>query len=506
MGVTINTMAASNFDHEVIVIGAGLSGIATGIKLRKAGFHDFAILEKEADVGGTWRDNTYPGLAVDIPTLTYSYSFEQNPDWSNLYAPGPELMAYADHCTDKYGVRPHIQFNKTISKAVYDRDQNLWTTYLESGESLTCRYLVSATGFLQVAKMPDIKGMDEFKGKKIHTARWDHEHDLSGERVAVIGTGATAIQLIPQIAPIVKNLSVFQRTPIWLLPKADLPVSERMQKALRYIPGFQRLLRFAIWLLTDMVVVNVLKDYKRFSWLADKAERSCTAHIRNQVKDPEIQEKLIPKYTFGCKRPSFSNNFYPVFNRENCELVTEPIERICEDGIITSDGEVREIDTLICATGFEVFEKKAVPTFPIYGKNGVEITDFWEENRYQAFLGASVPNYPNYFMIFGPYSIASASFIAMIENQTRHLIRCLKTARKRGADCIEVKQESHDRDFQKMLLRGKKMVWALGGCQAANTYNIDRHGDFPGLRPVGSVTTWWKSHSFSMSNYDFTSH
>lgn len=501
----IKSMSASNLDHEILVIGAGLSGIATGIKLKKAGLHDFAILEKGDGVGGTWHDNTYPGLAVDIPTLTYSYSFEQNPDWSNLYAPGTELKAYADRCTDKYGVRPHIQFNKTMKKAVYDREQNLWTAHLESGETLTSRFLVSATGFLQVAKMPDIKGIDDFEGKKIHTAAWDHEHDLAGERVAVIGTGATGIQLVPEIAPIVEKLSVFQRTPIWLLPKPDLPVSERMKKALRYIPGLQRLLRLAMWLVTDMVVVNVLKDYKRFSWLAEKAERSCTEHIRSQVDDPEIQEKLIPDYTFGCKRPSFSNTFYPVFNRENCELVTDSIERITPDGIVTSDGEKREIDTLICATGFEVFEKKAVPTFPIYGADGVEITDFWERNRYQAFLGASVPNYPNYFMIFGPYSIASASFIAMIENQTRHLVRCLKAARKRGANYIEVKQESHDRDFQKMLRLKQGMLWALGNCATANSYNIDRHGDFPGLRPVGSATTWWQSHSFRMSNYHFAS-
>lgn len=492
-------------DHEVIVVGAGLSGIATGIKLKQAGIHAFAILEKADGVGGTWRDNTYPGLAVDIPTLTYSYSFEQNPDWSNLYAPGPELKAYADHCTDKYAVREHMRFNETVSKAVYHEDENFWTVHLASGETLTSRYLVSATGYLQVAKMPDIEGIEAFRGKMLHSSEWDHDHDLSGERVAVIGTGATGIQLIPSIAPLVQKLTVHQRTPIWLLPKSDMPVSDRMKWAMRSIPGFQWALRLLAWVVTDLLMVNVLKNYARFGWLAEAAERGCTTHIRTQVDDPAIQEKLIPKYSFGCKRPSFSNEYYPTFNRDNVELVTEPIERITETGIVTVDGQQREIDTLICATGFDVFGKKSVPTFPIYGKGGAELTDFWDANRYQAFLGATVPNYPNYFMIFGPYAVAGGSFVGMIENQTRHLIRCLKTAAKRGANYIEVKQDSHDRDFQRVLRRAQKNIWALGNCAGSNSFYYDRHGDAAGLRPVGSVTAWWESRSFSMKNYEFES-
>jgi cation diffusion facilitator CzcD-associated flavoprotein CzcO len=492
-------------DFEILVVGAGLSGIATGIKLKKAGFHDFAIIEKADAVGGTWRDNTYPGLAVDIPTLTYSYSFEQNPDWSNLYAPGSELKAYADHCTDKYGVRSHVQFNRSIRKAVYDEERNVWQSHLEDGSTLTSRYLVSATGFLQVAKMPEIEGIESFEGKLMHTAAWDHDHDLEGRRVAVIGTGATGIQLVPEIAPRVEHLDVYQRTPIWLLPKADLPVGQGMRKALRYVPGLQWGLRILMFLVTDVVMVNVLKNYRRFSRLAEAAERKCIEHVRSQVDDPVLQEKLIPRYSFGCKRPSFSNTFYLTFNRQNVELVTEPIERITETGIVTADGKQREIDTLICATGFDVFGRKTVPTFPVYGREGAELTDFWEQNRYQAFMGATVPNYPNYFMVFGPYSVASASFVGMIENQTRHLVRCLVTARKRGANYVEVKQASHDRDFEEVLRRRGDMVWALGRCEGSNSYYFDRHGDYPGLRPLGSSTAWWRSHFFSMNHYQFAS-
>jgi cation diffusion facilitator CzcD-associated flavoprotein CzcO len=278
-----------------------------------------------------------------------------------------------------------------------------------------------------------------------------------------------------------------------------------MKWALRHIPGFQWSLRLLMWLVTDLLMVNVLKNYKRFAWLADAAERTCTKHIRDQVDDPALQEKLIPTYSFGCKRPSFSSVYYPAFNRDNVELVTEPIARVTETGIVTADGKAREIDTLVCATGFDVFGKKSVPTFPIYGKGGAELTDFWDANRYQAFLGATVPNYPNYFMIFGPYSVAGGSFIGMIENQTRHLMRCLKTAKRRGANYIEVKQESHDRDFQRILRRAQTNIWTLGNCAGANSFYYDRHGDAAGLRPVGSTTAWWESHSFSMRHYDFAS-
>lgn len=498
-----NQSAAVKVDYEVLVVGSGFAGIGVGIKLNKIGIRNFVILEKASDLGGAWRDNTYPGLAVDIPGLTYSFSFEQNPNWSGLYPPGAELKKYADHCAEKYDVRSHVQFNKTVTKSVYDEKHNLWTTYLESGETITSRYLVGASGFLSIVKMPAIPGIDEFKGTKLHTARWDHRHDLNGERVGFIGTGATAIQLIPEIAPKLKSLAVYQRTPIWLLPKADVPISERMQTAFKYIPFLQRAARLTLSMFTDLVFIHGLIRYKRFERLLKWTEGLCIKHIRNQVKDPAIQEKLIPKYDFGCKRPSFTSKFYPVFNRENVELVTTPIARITAKGIVTTDGKEREIDTLICATGFQVFEKGALPTFRIYGKNGVELSDFWEVNRYSAFMGATVPSYPNFFLIFGPYSLSNASYFGMIENQTRHMARCLQAAQRKHANYIEVKKESHDKDFEYILNKAKKSIFAVGDCAAANSYYFDSHGDSPGIRPVTSVEAWAKSHLFSMNNYDF---
>jgi cation diffusion facilitator CzcD-associated flavoprotein CzcO len=490
-------------DHEIVVIGAGFSGIGTGIKLIKHGFGDFVILEKAEGPGGTWRDNTYPGLAVDVPTLSYSFSFEQNPYWSNLYAPGPELKAYAEHCVQKYGVRPHMRYGAEVVKSVYDEAHNVWVTHTASGQTFTSRYVVSATGFLTLPKMPEIPGIERFQGKIIHTGRWDHDYDLSGKRVGFIGTGATAIQVIPEIVDKLTRLDVYQRTPIWLLPKKDLPISPKWQRAFARIPGLQRAGRTAVQVFTDLVMINGVNFNTRFSWLLKRLERACVNHIRNQVKDPALQEKLIPSYDFGCKRPSFTNKFYPVFNRDNVELVTDPIDHITETGIVTKDGKAREIDTLICATGFQVFEKGSVPTFRIHGRNGVELSDYWEENRYQAFEGATVPGFPNYFMIFGPYSVCTASYFGMIDTQTRHLVRCLKAARRRNANYIEVTQEANDANFKKIQNRTHRTIFNAGNCATSNSYYFDRHGDNPILRPTTSVEMWLTSCFFSMKNYIF---
>jgi len=497
--------AAPTIDHDIVVIGCGFSGLGTGIRLLKKGFGDFIILEKADGVGGTWRDNTYPGLAVDVPTITYSFGFEQNPDWSNLYAPGPELKAYAEHCAKKYGITAHLRYNCDVTKTAYDEEHNVWVTHLADGRTFTSRYLVSATGYLTLPQLPDIEGIESFKGKKMHTGRWDHSHDLTDERVGFIGTGATAIQVIPEIVPKLKSLDVYQRTPIWLLPKKDMPIPEWLKKGFRYVPGLQRVVRTIMQVFTDAIMINGLVFNKQLSWMIKWLEKVCIKHIRNQVDDPEIQEKLIPKYDFGCKRPSFTNKFYPVFNRENVELVTDPIERITETSVVTESGKEREIDTLIFGTGFQVFQKGSVPTFRVYGLNGLEISDFWEENRYQAFEGATVPQFPNFFMIMGPYSVCTASYFGMIETQTRHLVRCLKAAEKRNANYIEVKKSANDKNFEKIQRRTKYTIFQAGNCGASNSYYIDRHGDSPFIRPSTSLEQWLTSVFFSMDNYNFKS-
>jgi cation diffusion facilitator CzcD-associated flavoprotein CzcO len=490
-------------DYETVIVGSGLCGIGAGIRLLKEGMGDFVILEKADDVGGTWRDNTYPGLTVDIPSLSYSFSFEQNPYWSSLYAPGPEMKAYVDHCTQKYGIRPHMRYNAEVAESKYNEQKNIWVTRTLSGDTYTSRYLVCATGFLTLPKLPIIDGIDKFKGKVMHTGRWDHSYDITGKRIGFIGTGATGIQAVPELVGKAKSVDVYQRTAIWLLPKQDIPFSPWVQKIFAKIPGAQRLARLMTIFFTDIVMINLLIFNKYFSAAGRKLEKICVKHIRNQVEDPVTQEALIPRYDFGCKRPSFTSKFYPVFNRDDTHLVTDPIDHITENAVVTSDGTVREIDALICATGFEVFQKGSVPTFDVVGRDNVDLSDFWEENRYQAFEGATVPGFPNFFMMFGPYSVCTASWFGMIDTQSKHLVRCLKAAKKRQANYIEIKQASNDANFKKVQSRTHLTIFKFGDCAQSNSYYFDRHGDSPTIRPTMGFMHWLTSRFFSMNHYNF---
>ena len=490
-------------DYETVIVGSGLCGIGAGIRLINEGLADFVILEKADDVGGTWRDNTYPGLAVDIPSLSYSFSFEQNPYWSSLYAPGAEMKAYVDHCAQKYGIRPHMRYNAEVAGSTYDEERNVWTTKTKSGDVYTSRYLICATGFLTLPKLPIIDGIDSFKGKVMHTGRWDHDYDMTDKRIGFIGTGATGIQAVPELVDKAKSLDVYQRTAIWLLPKSDMLFSPGLQKFFAKVPGAQWAARLITIFFTDIIMINLLIFNKYFSFAGKKLQKVCVNHIRNQVDDPATQEALIPKYDFGCKRPSFTSKFYPVFNRDDTSLVTDPIDHITENAIVTKDGTVREIDTLICATGFEVFQKGSVPTFDVVGKGNVDLSDFWEENRYQAFQGSSVPGFPNFFMMFGPYSVCTASWFGMIDTQSKHLVRCLKAAKKREANYVEVKKSSNDKDFQKVQGRTHLTIFKFGDCAQSNSYYFDRHGDSPTIRPTMGFIHWLNSRFFSMKHYNF---
>ncbi|MBL4867345.1 MAG: NAD(P)/FAD-dependent oxidoreductase, partial [Pseudomonadales bacterium] len=486
---------------ETLIVGSGLSGIGAGIRLINEGCSDFVILEKADDVGGTWRDNTYPGLAVDVPSLSYSFSFEQNPNWNSLYASGVEMKAYVDHCAQKYGIRPHMRYNSEVEESVFDEQNNVWVTRTKGGETYVSRFLVSATGFLTVPKLPIIDGIETFKGKIMHTGRWDHSYDMEGKRVGFIGTGATAIQAIPEIVEKTKTLDVYQRTPIWLLPKKEMPFSPRMQEIFATVPGAQRAGRLLMMFFTDIIMINLLVYNKYFSFAGKKLQDICINHIRNQVDDVETQEALIPKYDFGCKRPSFTSKFYPVFNRDDTNLVTDPIDHITENAIVTKDGTVREIDMLICATGFEVFQKGSVPTYTVRGNDNLDLSDFWEENRYQAYNGSTVPNFPNFFLMFGPYSVCTASWFGMIDTQSKHLVRCIKAAKKLNANYVEIKKSANDADFKKVVAKTRFTIFKTGDCTQSNSYYFDRHGDSPTIRPTMGFLHWLNSRFFSMKNY-----
>ena len=501
-----STQSATAIDHEVVIIGSGFSGLGAAVALHEMGIENFVILEREEELGGTWVQHDYPGLEVDMPFFIYSFPFEMKDDWSQVYPTGKEMKQYTLHCAEKFDLRRRTRTSTTVERTEYDADANVWRVTVAGGQTIVSRYLVNATGLLVVPKMPDIEGIDDFEGKIIHSARWDNEYDLTGKRVAMIGTGATAIQLIPKIAGSVERLDVYQRTAIWLLPKPNPQLSLRMQRILKRAPFLQVIIRWLTNLFVEISMGLGMIRYTRFPWIFDWIEKKAVENIRSEVDDPEIAEKLIPDYSFFCKRPSFSNTLYPTFNRPNVELITEPIERVTKSGLLTKDGTSREVDVLICATGYNVFNRKCMPGYELIGLDGVDLGEFWDTNRYQAYQGATVPGFPNLFLFMGPYSAAGASYFTMIDTQSKHMTRCIREARKRGTHYVEVKHAAHDRDFEKVNRRRSSTVLFGGNCGTANSYYFDRHGDTPGLRPITGFEHWLNSRFFSLRNYRFEKH
>jgi cation diffusion facilitator CzcD-associated flavoprotein CzcO len=489
-------------DHEVAIIGAGFSGIGTAIKLDRAGIRDWALLEAGDGVGGAWHWNTYPGIGVDIPSFSYQFSFEQRADWSRVYAPGEELKAYAEHCVERYGLRSRIQLDTEVTAASFDADRHLWRLSVAGGADLTARFLVGATGVFTQPKPPDIAGLDSFAGTVMHTARWDHELDLRGRRVAVIGTGASAVQVIPSIAPEVEKLVVLQRTPIWCLPKPDARLGPRVRRLLERVPGAQALARALSQVFVELNF-PLPAHFHGVVPLASGAERLGHRHLRRQVRDPAVREKLTPRYGLGCKRPSFSNAYLPTFNRPNVELETAPIEAITPSGVRTAEGNEHEIDVLILATGFQVFDRGNIPPFPVRGGDGVELAQWWDANRFQAYEGVSVPGFPNMFLILGPYGFNGASYFTLIENQARHIVRCLRRARKTGASAVEVSRVANRRYVETMLSRRGRQVFFTNNCAGANSYYFDSHGDAP-FRSATTLEVAWHSAHFDLEDYRFS--
>ena len=494
-------MTGDSPDYHILIVGAGFSGIGAAIKFDQAGFGDYLIVEAGDDVGGTWYWNTYPGIAVDIPSFSYQFSFEQRPDWSRTYASGNELKAYAEHCADKYGIRPKIRFNTKVLAVEFDDERALWRVQTDPGGELTARFLLNASGVLTVPKLPDIDGVDSFGGAIMHTARWDHNQDLTGKRVAVIGTGASAVQLIPEIAPIVKELTVFQRTPIWCFPKFDVPLPKLAHWAMR-LPGakaLQRLISQAYVEVTFPIPAQYFTVFPLARWM----ESVGRAYLRRKVRDPAVRKQLTPQYAIGCKRPGFHNTYLSTYNRDNVRLVTEPIDKITPSAVATTDGASHEVDVLVLATGFHVLDSDSMPTFAVTGSGGLPLTKFWDEHRVQAYEGVSVPGFPNLFSVMGPYGYVGSSYFALIEAQTHHMVRCLKRARQGDATRVEVTEEANARYFAEVMRRRHRQVFWQDSCRRANSYYFDKNGDVA-LRPSTTFEMYWRSRRFDLDDYRFT--
>lgn len=490
-------------DLEVLIVGAGISGIGAGIELLSRGITAFAVLEAANELGGTWRDNTYPGIAVDIPSSSYCYSFETDFPWSRKFAPGAEIQRYVKLCAEKYGVARHIRYGSRVLHARFDSARNTWATHLDNGTVVTSRYLIAATGLFGEPKRPAIPGLDTFAGKTMHTARWEHGYDLARKSVAVIGTGASAVQVIPEIAPQVRQLRVFQRTPIWISPRIDRQLPPPSRLSMRRFAVIRSLLRLLSEAYLEFMTFSIV-NYRRWPWFVRGTQRFLRWQMRRQVTDQTLAAKLLPGYGLGCKRPTTSNTYLPALSRDNVLLITRNIERICPEGIVTDDQTLHEVDTIILATGFLTTEQGNAPSFEVVGSEGVELGQFWEEHRLQAYAGVSLPGFPNFFLTSGPYS-AGFNWFTMLEANLAHIMKCLDGARARGATLVEVKRDVHERYMRHIWRRAEGTVFKDASCAASGSYYIDRHGDASLPLPH---TPWWRAirgRSQVTQSYHFSS-
>lgn len=468
-------------------MGAGISGIGAGISLLRQGWTSVVILESGAELGGTWRDNTYPGVAVDIPSSSYCFSFETDYPWSRAFAPGDEILAYIQHCARKYKVLDHIRFNASVRHARFEPAADRWTVHLKNGETISARFLIAATGLFGRPKLPDIDGLGSFSGQTMHSSQWDHSLELSQRRVAIIGTGASAVQIIPELAARVGHLTVFQRTPIWVGTRLDYALPALGWLAPRSYGLIRTMLRLVSELSLEVLTFAIV-NYRRLPVLVRLVQRLVRHRMRQQLHRPELAAQLLPDYGLGCKRPASSNSYLTTFNLSNVELVSCGIDRIDPAGVVDQDGRQHPADILVLATGFQTTEKGNGPTFTVVGKSGVELSDFWDEHRLQAYAGVSVPDYPNFFLIGGPYS-GGFNWFTMLEAHLTHIMRCLKTARQRGVTRVEVRKEAHDRYMKHMWERSEGTIFKDASCRTANSYYLDRHGD--AALPIPR-TPWWR--------------
>ncbi|AXQ31147.1 NAD(P)/FAD-dependent oxidoreductase [Solimonas sp. K1W22B-7] len=482
--------AAAPSHLPIAIIGAGFGGIGLAIKLREAGIGDFTILERADALGGTWYHNSYPGCACDVPSALYSYSFAQNPDWSRKYGAQPEILAYLRGVAQRYEIERHIRFGQELIEAHWDEATQRWQLATNHG-ALTADVLVSACGPFNDPLIPRLPGLENFKGAAFHTARWDHQHRLGGRNVAVIGTGASAIQVIPAIQPQVRKLSVFQRTPTWIVPRWDHARSTVERELTRRIPLAQKAVRTTWYLGIESLGLSLFVD-RRLVWPFEALGRY---QLRRQVQDPELRSKLTPHFTLGCKRAVFSDAYYPALTQPNVELVTEGIREIREYSIVTQDGVEHRVDTLIFGTGFhvpgKVYER-------IRGRDGRTLAEVFGTQP-RAYLGTTFSGCPNLFMLLGPFSAGgNQSAIYMLENQARYVVDAIRTMRARGLASVEPHAEVQEAFHEEMKERSRKTTWVAGGCKS---YYQNSEGGNGGLWPNWSFLYRRRTQHFDLDNY-----
>ncbi|PTQ91106.1 flavin-containing monooxygenase [Agitococcus lubricus] len=449
-------------NFPIIIVGTGFSGIAMAVMLQRAGINSYTLLEKAEDIGGTWRDNTYPGAACDVPSHLYSFSFEPKTDWSRAFSPQQEIKSYLDHCVDKYQIREKIRFGCEVTGATFNESQGLWTvSFKEKGKTkkLLARAFILGNGALSTPADPDIKGLKNFKGDMFHSARWNHDVDLAGKKVAVVGTGASAIQIVPEIAKTVGQLTLFQRTAPWVLPKPDRYMTAVEKRLFALVPSSRWLHRAYIYWRNEAVATGFVVDPRLMKGL----EFIGRLYLRHVVKDTVLREKLAPKFTIGCKRILMSNTYYQALTQANAHVITDGIDAITAKGIKTRDGVEHEVDAIVLATGFMV--TNYLSRLTIKGLQGADLNTTMTEQR-EHYLGITVADFPNMFLMMGPNTgLGHNSMVFMIEAQARYIVQCIQAIRDKQLNYLDVRknvQAEYSQDIQQRL---QKSVWA-SGCQS----------------------------------------
>jgi cation diffusion facilitator CzcD-associated flavoprotein CzcO len=476
---------------HIAILGTGFSGLGMAIRLKQRGYNDFVVIERADDIGGTWRDNTYPGCACDIPSLLYSFSFAPNPDWSRMYPPQREIQNYLRHSAKRFGILPHILWNNELQSAAWNDEDQRWQI-ATTQHQFTADILIMGYGPLCEPSLPSISGIESFEGTLFHTARWRHDYDLANKRVAVIGTGASAIQVVPQIQPLVAHLSLFQRTPPWIVPRGDHPITDWKHSLYRALPVTQRLTRTKLYWQHEFTALGLVYRSK----VMNAAMRIARRHLEKQVTDPALRAKLTPHYEMGCKRILVSDDYYPALTRPNVEVISDRIREIRAHSIVTEDGLEHEVDAIICGTGFHVTDIQ-MPT-RIQGNGGQLLADRWGEGA-SAYLGTTVSGFPNMFLLIGPNTgLGHNSMVFMIESQINYILSCLRTMQQRNLQAVDVLtqvQEGFDEELQRKMLN---TVWTSG---CASWY-LDAKGHNTTLWPGFTFEFWRKTLRFDPQHYN----
>ncbi|WP_232784461.1 flavin-containing monooxygenase [Mycobacteroides chelonae] len=495
---------------EVAVIGAGPGGIAAGVKLAKAGIENFVIIERADDVGGSWHENHYPGLGVDIPAIAYQFSFARKNDWTRFFPYGAEVKAYHVEVARRFGLYPHMRFNTDIEREQWDDTRHCWSLHTADGTVITARFLISAVGaFIRPKQNPGIAGVEDFEGKIQRPSSWDHDYDLTGRRVGVIGTGASSVQIVPAIAGQVESLTVFQRTPVWCVPKPDFAMPKAGMTVLG-LPGVVATIHGVVLIVVDAALrIAVAVPPAVLRPIVTAFDRFLIAAYRQYLKlvinDPETAAKLAPNFGVITKRPTASNGYLQAYNRDNVALVTEPIETITANGITTRDGVAHEFDMIVLATGYEVFsEPETYREGTILGSGGFDLATFYAEHGLQAYQSVSVPGLPNRWTLVGPYSWTGSGWHAFVEMTADHAVRAISEARRRNATLMEVRPDIAAAYHEEIYTRGEILRFYMAELNGhVPTYYRNSDGDIPYFRPSGYFAASRGNRRFPLEDYRY---